>query len=94
MGQLVTYDIDKKSKGTFKLSFTTIKDTKVAYSYDATTNVNTITLTTGSNNTTNFKKDFSSVNGKLQITFNQSGSATQRAGGGPVIIIEDDDDGL
>jgi len=83
MGLLVTYDINKTGNGTFKLTFTTVANTEVSYSYDSRKNINSVTLTAGTNTETNFSKIYNTVNDRLEIRFQPNGK--------PTITINDDE---
>lgn len=91
---LLEYAIDKKKDSNYRLKFTTVDNTIVSYSYDSSTNINYVTLSTEQNTKTKFTKEFSSTDGKLQISFIQNGSSSSRTAltpptGKPVIIIDD-----
>ena len=98
MSLLENYTIDKKKGTDYKLQFTTVTNADVTVAYDKTTNTNTITLTPSATGKTKFSEGFNSTDGKLQISFIQNSSSTQRSAlppptGKPVIIINDGDDG-
>lgn len=91
MGQLVNYGVKKTASKTFELSFEVTLGTEVAYAYDKTTNINTITLTTGSGKDAKLTNTYKSTNGVLNLSFRQdnSGALRRTLGGDPDIIIED-----
>lgn len=97
MSLLENYNIDKKKGTDYKLKFTTVANADATVTYDSATNTNSITLTPSATGKTKFSEDFNSTDGKLQISFIQNSSSTQRSTlppvTDPVIIISDGSDG-
>jgi hypothetical protein len=97
MSLLENYNIDKKKGTDYKLKFTTLANADATVTYDSATNTNTITLTPSATGKTKFSEDFNSTDGKLQISFIQNSSSSQRSTlppvTDPVIIISDGSDG-
>lgn len=97
MSLLENYNIDKKKGTDYKLKFTTVANADATVTFDSATNTNTITLTPSATGKTKFSEDFNSTDGKLQISFIQNSSSTQRSTlppvTDPVIIISDSSDG-
>ena len=97
MSLLENYNIDKKKGTDYKLKFTTVANADATVTYDSATNTNSITLTPSATGKTKFSEDFNCTDGKLQISFIQNSSSSQRSTlppvTDPVIIISDGSDG-
>jgi len=83
---LKTYSISKTAKASFTLTFETTKNVVVKFNEN-----NTISLSEGENNKSNYRKDYKSVMGKLHIGFLQDFGQEKKIEENPKIDIDDHD---